>query len=294
MKQTLLISLLLFVLFACQNDDKFKIITELDQSKIENKLIVKAFNDFISKYKNKDEVNLSHFHCFKVKDSPRKDLNPYIIYFIYDINFNTCISKYYVENDLLVSLGHEITCQNSRDFDDLDFLLYKEIPENKKDELLNDTEYYANQYYLIEKDFYNWARFMPSVLMCDTIDSKQELVPTQYNKKYLSQDTEILGRFFVFENSPKESLNYIIYLYMENSKITPYLEIYNYYNKRLFRRKLFDTEFIEKNSSNSSRFYMIDRYLIFENVVNFDDKITVVKRDSIDFMKQNRFLKNVK
>jgi hypothetical protein len=294
MKHTLLKSLLLVVLFACQNDDKFKIITELDQSKIENKLIVKAFNDFISKYKDKDEVNLSHFHYFKVKDSPRKKLNPCIVYFIYDIDYERCISKYYVENELLISLGHEITSQNSRDFIDLEFLLYEEIPENKKDELLNDTEYYANQYYLIEKDFYNWARFMPSVYMHDTIDSKQELVPTQYNKKYLSQETEIFGRFFVIENSPKESLNYIIYLYMENSKITPYLEIYNYYNKRLFRRRLFDTKFIEKNSSNSSRFYRNDRHFIFENVVNSDDKITIVKRDSINFMKQYDFLKNKK
>lgn len=281
-------------LLSCSEQDDLDIIQKLDRKKIENRMVIKAYNDFISRFKNKNEAVLVSFKVLKINDSPRKNLHPCLIIFTYSYNRKLTFSKYYSETNKLIRLGHNINLRNSSDFMDLLIIAKKRMTKHQKEEFLEDYEYYANQYYLIENDFYNWGRFMPSVFMYDTINSKQKLIPTKYNEKYLPQKAENLGFLFRIGDLPNDMLCYIIYLYNENSRMIPYLEVYDFYNKKMFRRKLFDYQFIEKSDLNSCRFYRKEKYLVFENVTNINGYLTIVKKDSFDFMNQYQKLINEK
>ena len=142
----------------------------------------------------------------------------------------------------------------------------------------------SNNKETIKETFLNWAQHMPSVDDFDTIYSNKEIQVEYYSKAYIPNGLNLVGKTMTVGNEKMDKMNYfIIYLKKQKKIKRYYLEIFNINGEMMYKKEIFDFDFLKKDCNNFCKFYRDrenEKY-IFEN---YSDTL-LVKREKLDYKK---------
>jgi hypothetical protein len=238
--------------------------------------IKKSFSLLEKKIKDGQDFELTGIYStlidFEMDDSPK---NPHLVFFIYEIDHKEFMAHFYVDSNDVISLGYNISENNYEDYSMLKDLELNNPNESDKASFIRSF-IDPKGFKTIESNYRDWARHMPYIGRWDTLNSNQSINIKKYNEKYLPKGHEIIGELITVGNE-NEEIFYIIY----KVKNSYYLKLINYQGQMKYQRKIFDENFIGLNKYKFSRFYLSDRHINFENCKKTNDKILVVKKDSI-------------
>lgn len=210
---------------------------------------------------------------FSLNETPKI---PHLVYFLYNIVDEEYIAGFYVDSVSCVSIGYNISNQNTN-FEFLKKILIKNLKIEEKKKFIR-PHLYPNGYKDIEKSFLNWANKMPGYYCKDTLDSRCSKLTTKYNDFFLPKGHEIIGRNMILEEKDKNKYLFFIVFKINDQFV---LSLYNNLGKLKFQRKIFDYEFLASNPNGFCRFYEFKSHFYFENCINKHNNVELVKKDSL-------------
>lgn len=251
-------------------------------------------NDMLVKSKKSAELNIAYgqfkkevgrcllismFQCNGRADQKPVKNEVTLIFFFYIQHSEHYMAKYIVNGRTVFNMGTHLK-DSSSEFKEAEDLA---ILSPTKAEIREFTSHYDfSKMKDIEKNYSIWAKFMPDKLRNDTLSNEETISTQDYNRKFLPQNAEIIGKYLSIDDGDGNETFFIVYTYTERKKQVPYLEVYNRDNKQTFKLPIFDQKFLEADKNNKCRFYLTNHYdFVFENFTVSGKTETVVKQTKI-------------